>query len=218
MSETIVFTLFQVIWQDLVENVAYDSTKQNWQALQVVIDEIKGNKQIGEDLAVALEKSFYSSDKIIAEKCRDELIKKSTYTQYRGAKIYNPPDNDTGIKKLENKIRLLEKQLKQFDKKLFAKKSFINPSDLEQLVKELSQSGHEASEKVKQNANNQFLQEAEKDCYVNIYKSAITDENNGLRKLMFNSFLIVIEPNEQLNRIFNAKTYLILNKIREQVK
>ncbi|MBV6625595.1 MAG: hypothetical protein KI793_22155 [Rivularia sp. (in: Bacteria)] len=217
MSETIVFTLFQVIWQDLEDNVAYDSTKQNWQALQVVIDEIKGNKQVGEDLAVALKKSFYSSDKIIAEKCRDELIKNSTYTQYRGAKIYKPTENDTGIRKLENKIKFLEKQLKQFDKKLFAKKSFINPSDLEKLVKELSQSGCEVSEQVKQNAKNQLLQEAEKDCCVNIYKSAITDGKNGLRKLMFNSFLIGIEANEQLNRIFNAKTYLILNKIREQV-
>ncbi|MEO1431107.1 MAG: hypothetical protein AAFS12_08170 [Cyanobacteria bacterium J06632_19] len=218
MSETIVFTLFQVIWQDWVENVAYDSTKQNWQALKIVIDEIKSNKQIGEDLAIALEKSFYSSDKNIAEKCRHELIKNSTYTQYRGAKIYKPLENDTGIRKLENKIRLLEKQLKQFDKKLFAKKSFINPIDLEKLAKELSQSDYEASEKVKTNAEHQLLQESEKNCDVNIYKFALADKKNGLRKLMFNSFLIGIESKEQLNRIFNAKTYLILNKIREEVK
>ncbi|MGB3756798.1 MAG: hypothetical protein WBA07_10530, partial [Rivularia sp. (in: cyanobacteria)] len=85
MAEPFLLILFKVIWQDLVENVAYDSTKQSWQVLQVIIDEIKNNKQVSQDLAVALEKCCYSSDKIIAEKCREKLIQNSTYTQYRGA-------------------------------------------------------------------------------------------------------------------------------------
>jgi len=217
MTEPFLIIIFKVIWQDLVENVAYDSTKQDWQALQVVIDEIKNNKQVNLDLAVALEKSYYSSDKTIAEKCYEELITNSTYTQYRGAKIYKPPENDAGIRKLENKIKLLEKELKQFSKKLFAKKSSFNPSNLEDFAKEISQSGYEASEAVKKNARGQLLEELQKDCDVNIYKAALKDEKNGLRKLMFQSFLAEIEPNEQLNRIFSAKTYLILNDIREKV-
>ncbi len=217
MAEPFLLILFKVIWQDLVENVAYDSTKQSWQVLQVIIDEIKNNKQVAQDLAVALEKCCYSSDKIIAEKCREQLIKNSTYTQYRGAKIYKPLENDTGIKKLENKIKLLEKQLKQFGKKLFAKKSSFNPSNLEELVKELSQSNYEALEAAKISAQNQLLEELENDCDVTIYNAALRDKNNGLRKLFFQSFLIEIEPNEQLNRIFNAKTYLILSNIREKV-
>ncbi|BAY86329.1 hypothetical protein NIES267_58350 [Calothrix parasitica NIES-267] len=217
MTESFLITLFKVIWQDLTEDAAYDSTKQNWQALQVVIDEIKNNKQVSQDLAFALEKCYYYSDKIIAETCREELIKSSTFVQYRGAKIYKPPENDTGIRKLENKITLIDKQLKQFGKKLFAKKSFINPSDLEELVKELSQRSYESSEANKKDAWNNLLQEVEKDCEVKIYQNRIRDKKNGLRKLMFDNFLIGIEPHEQLNRIFSARTYLILKNIRDKV-
>jgi hypothetical protein len=217
MAEPLLLILFKVIWQDLIEDVAYDSTKQNWQALQVVVDEIKNNKQVSQDLAVALEKSFYFSDKTIAEKCLEELIKNSTYTQYRGAKIYKPQENDTGIRRLEKKIKFLETELKQFDKKLFGKKSFLNSSELEELVKELSQSNYESSKKAEKEAESQLFAEVEKDCDVNIYKAALRDEKNGLLKSMFNSFLKAIEPNEQLNRIFQARTYLILNKIREKV-
>ena len=118
MTESFLIILFKVIWQDLKEDAAYDSTKQNWQALQVIIDEIKNNKQVSQDLAVALEKCYYFSDKTIAENCHDELIKNSTYTQYRGAKIYKPLENDIGIRKLENKVKHLEKELKKFGKKM----------------------------------------------------------------------------------------------------
>lgn len=217
MAEPFLLILFKVIWLNLIENIAYDSTKQDWQALKVAIDEIKNNKQVSQDLALALEKSCYYSDKIIAEKCREELIKNSTFTQYRGAKIYKPPENDMSIRKLEHKINFLEKQLKQFGKKLFAKKSFLNPKDLEGLSKEISQSSYEASEAAKKNAWNQLWEELEKDCDVNIYKAALRTEEKGLSKSMFKNFLIEIEPNEQLNRIFKARTYRILHSIRDKV-
>ncbi len=217
MAEPFLLTLFKVIWLDLTENIAYDSTKRDWQALQVVIEEIKNNKKVNQDLAVALEKSFYSSDKTIAEKCREELIKNSTFTQYRGAKIYKPAENDTAIKNLESNIKSRDKQLKQFGRKLFAKNSVLDISNLEEFLKQLSQSNYETSEAVKSNADKQLLEIAEKDWYGNIYKAAIRGKNNGLRKSMFQSFLVEIEPNEQLNRIFRARTYIILNKIREKV-
>ena len=217
MTEPFLIILFKVIWQDLTEDAAYDSTKQNWQALQVIIDEIKNNKQVSQDLAVALEKCYYFSDKTIAENCHDELIKNSTYTQYRGAKIYKPLENDIGIRKLENKVKHLEKELKKFGKKIFAKKSSINPSDLDELVKESSQLSYEALEARKKDSWSQLLKEVEKDCEVKIYQASIRDNKNGLRKLMFNNFLTEIEPNEKLNRIFSARTYLILKNIREKV-
>lgn len=213
MAEPFLLILFKVIWLDLIDNIAYDSTKQNWQALQVAIEAIKNNQQVNQDLAAALEKSFYSSDKTIAIICREELIKNSTYTQYRGAKIYKPAENDTAIRNLESKINFLEKQLKQARKKLSTKNSVLNISNLEEFQKKLSQSNYETSEGVKKNANNQLLEAAEKDWYANIYNTAIRDKKNGLRKLMFQSFLIEIEPNQELNRIFNARTYLILNQI-----
>lgn len=216
MAEPFSFILFKVIWQDWLKNVAYDSTKQTWQALQVVVDEINKNKQISQDLALAMEKCFYSSDKTIAEKCREELIKNSTFTQYRGAKIYNPPENDTAIRSLEKKIKFLEKQLKQIDKKKSPNKSVLNPAQFEELLKQLSQSNYQSSREAKY-IDERFLQEAETDCNVNIYKVTLRDKENGLRKLMFNRFLIEIEPNEQLNRIFHARTYLIVNRIREKV-
>lgn len=217
MIDSLAFILFKVVWQDLIEDAVYDSTRQNWQALQVIIDAVRNNKQVSQDLAVALEKCFYSSDKKIADKCREELIKNSAYTQYRGAKIYKPAENDIAIRKLENKIKLSDKYLKDFDKKIFAKKSFINLSDLEELVKQLSQSGYENSVRVKEDAKKHLLEVAEKDCDVNVYKTAIRDKENGLRKLIFKGFLQSIEHHDDLNRMFNAKTYLMLNQIREIV-
>lgn len=217
MTEPFLLILFKVIWLDLIDNIAYDSTKQNWQALQIVIEEIKNNQQVNQNLAIALEKSFYYSDKYIAEKCREELIKQSTFTQYRGAKIYKPAENHTAIKNLESKIKSRDKKLKKFSKKLFVKNSILNIIDLEYFKKKLSQSNYETSEAVKSNANNQLLEAVEKDLDANIYKAAIRDEENGLRKSMFHNFLIEIEPNEQLNRIFHARTYIILNKIRQKV-
>ena len=74
-----------------------------------------------------------------------------------------------------------------------------------------------ASEAAKKNAQNQLLEELEKDCDVIIYKAALREQKNGLRKLFFQSFLIEIQPNEKLNRIFKARTYLILSNIREKV-
>ncbi|MCJ8283042.1 MAG: hypothetical protein MJK14_25375 [Rivularia sp. ALOHA_DT_140] len=217
MAEPLLFILFKVVWQDLVENAVYDSTKQNWQVLQVVIDEIKNNKQVNQDLAVALEKCFYSSDKSIAEKCRDELIKNSTYTQYRGAKIYKPSENDRGIRKLEDKIKFLEKQLNQFDKKLFARKSSLELKYLEELLKKLSLSNFETAEELKKTARNQLLEELEKECDVGLYQNKVRDKANGLCKLMFSRFLIEVEPNEKLNSMFNARTHIIVNQIREKV-
>ena len=216
MAEPFLLVVFKVIWQDLVESLIYDSTKQDWQALQIVIDEIKKNKQVNQDLAVAIEKCFYSSDKTIAEKCRDELIKNSTYTQYRGAKIYKPLENDTGIRKLENKIAFSEKQLKQFDKKLFAKKSFFNIDELDEIMQQLSQSNYESSEQAKKYTEEQLFEILEQDCNVNIYITAIRDKKNGLRTKILNSFLREIEPNQQLNRIFKARTHLILSQVRNQ--
>lgn len=216
MTEPFLLILFKIIWLDLIDNIAYDSTKQNWQALQIVIKEIKNNQQVNQNLAIALEKSFYYSDKYIAEKCRAELIKNSTFTQYRGAKIYKPAENHTAIKNLESKIKSRDKQLKRFGRKIFAKNSVLEISNLEEFLKQLSQSNYETSEAVKKNADNQLLEVAEKDWNGNIYKAAIRDKENGLRKSMFQSFLIEIEPNEQLNRIFNARTYIILNQIRQK--
>ncbi len=206
MAEPFLLVLFKVIWQDLVEDVNYNLMKKSWQVFLVLINESKNNKQVGKDLAVALEKCFYSSIKKIAEKCRDELIKKSTFTQYRGAKIYNPPENDKDIRSLEKKIKLLEKQLKQVAKKK-------SDNQVEELLSELHQSKHNSSVDNKEYIDRLF-EEAEKDCDANIYKIAIRDEKNGLRQKIFNSFLINIGGHERLNSIFDAKTYLMLNKIR----
>ncbi|NJM20748.1 MAG: hypothetical protein HC836_18450 [Richelia sp. RM2_1_2] len=215
MNEDFLFVLLKVIWQDLIEDVAYDSTKQNWQVLQTVIDENKHNKQVNQSLIIALNKCFYSSSKIIAERCREELIKKSTFIQYRGAKIYSPPQNDTDIRNLEQKIKFLEKQLKQTGKKHSNNQSFLILNQVEELVKQSSQSEYKYYPEEK-DIDDKLFAEVEKDCDVDIYKTALRDDENGLRKQIFNGFLIEVESLEQLNRIFNARTYLILKQIRNK--
>ncbi|MBE9215514.1 hypothetical protein IQ247_23090 [Plectonema cf. radiosum LEGE 06105] len=215
MTEDFLFILLKVIWQDLIQDVAYDSTIQNWQVLQVVIDENKHNKQVNQSLIIALNKCFYSSNKSIAEKCREKLIKKSTFIQYRGAKIYSPPQNDTDIRNLEEKIKFLEKQLKQIGKKHSNNQSLIIFNQVEELVKQSSQSEYKYYPEEK-DIDDKLFAEAEKDCDVEFYKTALRDDKNGLRKQLFNSFLIEVESLEQLNRIFNARTYLILKQIRNK--
>ncbi|MEB3217270.1 MAG: hypothetical protein VKN72_13710 [Nostocales cyanobacterium 94392] len=215
MNKDFLFVLLKVIWQDLIEDVAYDSTIQNWQVLQTIIDQNKHNKQVNQSLIIALNKCFYSSSKAIAEKCREELVKKSTFIQYRGAKIYSPPENDKDIRNLEEKIKFLEKQLKQIGKKHSNNESLIIFNQVEQLVKQSSQSGHKYYPEEK-DIEDKLFAEAEKNCDVELYKTAVRDNQNGLRQQVFNSFLIEVEPLEQLNRIFNARTYLILKQIRNQ--
>ncbi|MEO1186403.1 MAG: hypothetical protein AAFX46_17735 [Cyanobacteria bacterium J06636_27] len=215
MVEPPLFLLFKVIWQDLMRDITYDSTKQNWSSLQIVLDESKNNHQVSFDLTVALEKSFYSSKKIIAEKCREQLIKNSTYTQYRGAKIYSPPENDTDIKTLEKEIKLLEKQLKKIDNKKRKNETVINLNQIEEFIKQLSESNSQSFQK-DNHIDNQLFEAANKHCDVDVYQSALRNEKNGLRRLIFNSFLIEIEPKEHLNQIFNARTYLILHQIRNK--
>ncbi|MEM9927623.1 MAG: hypothetical protein AAF915_28495 [Cyanobacteria bacterium P01_D01_bin.50] len=211
MTELFLLVVFKVIWQDLVKDVGYDSRKHNWQAIGIVIDEIRKNKQVNQDLAIALKKCFYSSENTIAQKCREELIQKSTFTQYRGAKIYKPPQNDKDIRILENKIKFIEKQLKKIEGKKLFDRSVFSPEQLEELLKQLSQSSPESQDNI-----NQLFELAEKDCDINIYKTTLRDQKNGLRKQIFNSFLTEIEPHKQLNRIFNARTHLILDRVRNK--
>lgn len=214
MTERFLFMLFKVIWQDLMQDITFDSTKQNWQTLQAIFIKNKNNQQLRLDLTIALKKSFYSSKKMIAEKCRENLIKESTFIQYRGAKIYNPPKNDIDIKTLEKEIKLLETQLKQINKRNRNDRSLIDFNQIEEFLRQLSQS---IDQKFKNDKHIGYELFAFCDnCDVGIYQSALRNEKNGLRKLMFNSFLIEIEPKEELNRIFNARTYLILNQMRNK--
>lgn len=212
MAESFLVVLFKVIWQHLVQDVGYYSKQQNWQAIQVVIDEIKKSKQVNQDLTVALEKCFYSSIITIVQQCREELIKNSTFTQYRGAKIYKPADNDKDIRSLENKIKFIEKQLKKIQRPKFFNQSFFSSTQIEEIQKQLSEYYQESQTDI----DYKLFEEAEKDCDVNIYKAKLREEENRLQTKIFNTFLREIEPHEELNRIFKARTHLILSQVRNQ--
>lgn len=212
MAESFLLVLLKVIWQQLVQDVGYYSKQHNWQAIQVVIDEIKKSKQVNQDLTVALEKCFYSSIITIAQQCREELIKNSTFTQYRGAKIYKPAENDKDIRNLENKIKFIEKQLKKIERPKFFNQSFFSSTQIEEIQKQLSESYQESQRDI----DSKLFEEAEKDCDVNIYKAKLREEENGLQTKIFNIFLREIEPHEELNRIFKARTHLILSQVRNQ--
>ena len=83
-------------------------------------------------------------------------------------------------------------------------------------MQQLSQSNYESSEQAKKYTEEQLFEILEQDCNVNIYITAIRDKKNGLRTKILNSFLREIEPNQQLNRIFKARTHLILSQVRNQ--
>lgn len=201
MAEPFSYVLFEVIWQGLVEGIAYEIFEEGWEGF---INESKKNKQVNIDLTVALEKCFYLSQKTIAQRCLQELKKKSTWTQYRGVKTYNPPENDVDIKKLEKKIESLEKQLKQVDNQKPDNQSVISTNKVQKLLTQLSLSNSQSSQETKEDIDKIF-EEAEKDCNVSIYKNELRNEENGLVKSIFNSFVREIEHNERLNRIFSAQ-------------
>ncbi|MEO1431108.1 MAG: hypothetical protein AAFV71_19010 [Cyanobacteria bacterium J06633_8] len=215
MAEPLLFVLFKAVWQDLISDIAYDSTKQDWQAFQLFFDKSKKNQQLALYLTVALEKCFYSSKKVLAQKCREHLIKNSTFIQYRGVKIYSPPEHDRDIKVLDSNIKLLEKQLKKIGKKNRNHQSIVNMNLVEEFLKQISTSNEKYLQQDK-HVGEELFEEVNKDCDVDIFQSALRDEKYGFRKLMLNSFLIEIEPNEQLNSIFNARTYLILHQVRKK--
>lgn len=209
MTEPFLLILFKVVWQNLEKNIAYSSMKKSWQLLQFIIEESNNNEEFNQDLAMALEKCFYLSKKNIAEKCREELIKNSKVTQYRGAKIYKPPENDRDIINLENQIKLWDKQLKKINKNSLEIQSVISTNKMEELLKQLSKTNYDYDDEKKDvNIDNKLFQEAEKDCNVKIYKNALRDKENGLNKNIFDRFIAEIERNTQLNRIFDVKAYL----------
>ncbi|WP_157780766.1 hypothetical protein [Calothrix sp. NIES-3974] len=175
------------------------------QAINTLIEESQKNQQLSQDLVINLEKCFYAVRKGIAEKCRYELIQRSTFVQYRGSKVYKPPENDRDIKYLEVYIKELDKKLKQ----LHLKKSEKN---IQEILTQISLSSHQSVEETKLYLEQLYLK-AEKDCPVSIYKAALRDKENGLQQQIFKSMLLELEENEKLNQIFDIQTYLTLTQM-----
>ncbi|MEM7553778.1 MAG: hypothetical protein AAF378_06700 [Cyanobacteria bacterium P01_A01_bin.84] len=199
--------LFGVIWHNLVEGIIYEGWQKGWTAL---IAESKNNQKIPQYLNLALNKSFLEAQKNIAEKCREELVKNSTSTHYRGSITYHPPENDRDILNLENKIKILKKQLKQINKKISSDIT-LSLDKLEYLL-ELYNSNHQSSEEAKK-YQDQIFQEVQKDCEVNSFKTALKNNQDGLCKKIYNYFLKEIEHNTQLNNIFNIYLLRTIDQI-----
>lgn len=208
--ESFLCIVFQVFWQELLDDRIYSSMPKSGQALHTFIEESQSNQQLIQDLTLTLEKCFYTVRKNIAEKCRYELIKRSTFVQYRGSKVYKPPENDRDIKHLEVYIKELEKKLKQ----LHQKKSEKNVQDI---LTQISLFSNQSPEKTEQYLE-QLCVEAEKDCPVSIYKAALRDKENGLQQQICKSMLLELEENEKLNQIFDIQTYLTLIQMFQKCK
>lgn len=108
--EPFLFIVFQFFWHELLGDRIYSSMQKSGQVIHTLIEESQKNQQLSQDLVMTLEKCFYAVRKNIAEKCRHELIQRSTFVQYRGSKVYKPPENNRDIKNLEIYIKGLEKK------------------------------------------------------------------------------------------------------------
>ncbi|MEM7726854.1 MAG: hypothetical protein AAF208_10850 [Cyanobacteria bacterium P01_A01_bin.45] len=131
------------------------------------------------DLDFALEKSFLEAQKLIAEQCKEQLIKVSTIaTLYRGIPTYSPPGNNIDIQNLESKIESLNMQLQKLHNMKFKNEiniTFDRLEDLLELYRSNNYLGYQGEENIEK-----VFQEAEKGCDVNKYKIMLRDDSYGL--------------------------------------
>ena len=204
--------LLPVIWQVLASHIGNGVTEK---ICQDIIKYIKTNQQVSQDLIFAIYKSFYGAQNTIASKCREELIKKSIMTLYRGVIDYQPPENDSDIKYLEHKIQSLNFHLKEIHKIKLNNRQAVTFNQIEELLTQLSSLNYQSFQKTEEYLG-KLIKEVEKDCDVNIYKTTLRDRENGLRKALYEIFLTEIEDNDGLKNIFDANslTFKYINTIR----
>ena len=192
--------LLEIIWQVLGRNMGNKAMEK---ICQEMIKNIGINQNVSQNLIFVLYKSFYKAQNIIAAKCREELIKKSIMTLYRGITTYQPPENDYDIKNLENKIQSLTLQIKEIHKIKLNNQQTITLNKIEEVLTQLSKLNYQSFQKT-QDYLNKLIEEAAKDCDVSVYKTKLKDKGNGLRKLLCEIFLAEIKNNDELESIFDA--------------
>ena len=192
-----------MIWQVLAGHIGDEAMEK---ICQDMIKNIKTNQKVSQDLIFVLYKSFYEAQNIIASKCREELIKQSIMTLYRGVITYKPPENDYDIKNLENKIQSLNLQLKEIHKIKLNNQPTIAFNKIEELLTQLSKLDYQSSQTTKKYLD-KLIEEAEKDCNVNFYKTTLREKEKGLGKAFYDIFLVEIEDEDELNSIFDANLF-----------
>ena len=213
--KSIDINLLKWIWQVLASNIGNETMEK---ICQYINNDIETNQKVSQDLIFVLYKSFYEAQNIILSKCREELIKKSIMTLYRGVITYQPPDNDYDIKNIENKIEFLALQVKEIRQIKPYNRKTLTLNEIEEVFTQLSTLLNYQSFQKTQECLDKLIQEAEKDCDVNIYKTTLRDKEKGLSKVLYDIFLAEIEDNYGLNSIFDAHllTFKSVNNVRPE--
>ncbi len=193
-------SFLEVIWQVLARKIGYEVMIK---ICQNIIKDTDKNDKFSQYLTFLFYKSFYESQNKIASECREELIKKSIMTLYRGVITYQPAENDYDIKNLENKIQSLSFQLKDINKIKQKNQQIFALNTIEEVLTELSQL-NDLSLRKTQEYLDLLIEKAEKDCSVNIYKEALRDKSKGLGKVLYETFFVEVENNDELSSMFSA--------------
>lgn len=198
--KSIDINLLEIIWQVLARNIDYEGMNRICQGLMKIPEE---NQIFSQYLIFLLYKSFYQAQNNIASKCREELIKKSIMTLYRGVITYQPAENDYDIKNLENKLKSLNIQLKDIDKIKLNNQKIFALNTIEEILKQSSQL-NDISFRKTQEYLDKLIEEAQSNCSASIYTSALRGKKDGLIQILHDIFFTEIEDNERLNSIFGA--------------
>jgi AAA-like domain len=216
ISSAITVKLFEAVCQCCLGK-AIDKVIGEVPNFRSLIFQIKTNKQLSHSLTLALIKSFFQAQKIIAEKCLKELKANSSQTTYRVNIIYKPQQNHTDIWHLENKLEFIKQQLGQVEE-MSNKIPTINLNEIEQLLVSKSTSTNQAP----QILIDKLLPVALEKCPVITYENQLKEENSGLFEVMYECFLQeIVYFDERLYRIFTtlsqAKTGTDVRIIREEL-
>lgn len=198
--KSIDINLLEIVWQVFARNIDYEAMVRICQSM---IKNTERNQTFSQYLIFLLYKSFYQAQNKIASKCREKLIKQSIMTLYRGVITYQPAENDYKIKNLENKIQSLIFNLKDIDNiKLNNQKKFALHT-MEEVLTESSQLNNLSFQK-NQEYVEKLIEEAEKHCNTNCYKTMLRDKENGLIQVLHDIFFAEIEDNNQFNSVLAA--------------
>ncbi len=190
--------LLEVIWQVLARSIGYEDMIN---VCQNLITDTRIDGRLSQNLIFLFNKSFYEAQKKIASRCREEIIKQSIMTLYRGVITYQPPQNDYEIKNIENKIQSLTIQLKNIEKIRQNGRQKFAHNIIEELLTQLFKLNDRSSLKTQEYID-KLIEEAEKDCNAKFYKNTLRDKEFGLRKELYDIFFTEIEENQELNNIF----------------
>lgn len=215
LIDPVIKELFRVVWEGCLGNAVYELVEEVFD-YEAFILKFKNNKELNKHLASALIKCFFKAQKKIAYNCVKDLKANSQQRSYRGVKEYYPRENHTDINHLENKIKSLNKQLRDFEKTLT-----VIPIPTLDEIHQILTSHASSNYQTYSSLIDRLLPFATENCPVKSYEIRLKQENNGLFQNMSDYFLREISDYEQLYHVFTtlsqAQTSSDLQRITQEL-